>query len=45
MPGESVYEPLFVSAGQNGWDIAEPGRYTVQVALDAEDEEYLTSTR
>ena len=43
MPGESVYEPLFVSAGQNGWDIAEPGRYTVQVALDAEDEEYLTS--
>lgn len=45
MPGESVYEPLFVSAGQNGWDIAEPGRYTVQVALHAEDEEYLISNR
>ena len=43
MPGESVYEPLFVSAGQNGWDVAEPGRYTVQVALHAEDEEYLIS--
>jgi len=43
MPGESVYAPLFVSAGQNGWDVAEPGRYTVQVALHREDEEYLIS--
>jgi hypothetical protein len=43
MPGESVYEPLFVSAGQNGWDVAEPGRYTVQVALHTEGEEYLVS--
>ena len=38
MPGESVYEPLFVSAGQNGWDVADPGRYTVQVALLTEDQ-------
>jgi hypothetical protein len=38
MPGESVYEPLFVSAGQNGWDVADPGRYTVQVALHTEVE-------
>ncbi len=43
MPGESMYEPLFVSAGQNGWDVAEPGRYTVQVAVHADDEEYLVS--
>jgi hypothetical protein len=43
MPGESVYAPLFVSAGQNGWDVADPGRYTVQVALHREDEEYLVS--
>jgi len=43
MPGESVYEPLFVSAGQNGWDVAEPGRYTVQVALHTEGEGDLVS--
>lgn len=39
MPGESMYNPLFVSAGQNGWDVAEPGYYTVRVALHLEDEE------
>jgi hypothetical protein len=43
MPGESVYAPLFVSAGQNGWDVGEPGRYTVQVALHAEGGQDLIS--
>jgi hypothetical protein len=43
MPGESAYAPLFVSAGQNGWDVADPGRYTVQVALHTDSEEYLVS--
>ena len=37
-PGAAIYESLFVSAGLNGWDIAEPGRYTVQVALDRDGE-------
>jgi hypothetical protein len=32
-PGKSLYESLFPSVGQNGWDLAEPGYYTVQVAL------------
>jgi hypothetical protein len=32
-PGESRYEPLFVGAGRNGWDLAEPGMYTVQLAI------------
>ena len=32
-PAESIYSPLAVSAGLNGWDLAEPGRYMVQVAL------------
>ncbi len=36
MPGESMYESLFVSSGLNGWDIAEPGYYTVQLALHQE---------
>ena len=33
LPGESIYESLFASAGRGGWEIAEPGHYTVQVAL------------
>lgn len=36
MPGESVYEQLSPASGLNGWDIAEPGYYTVQVALDVD---------
>ena len=38
-PGESVYESLFISAGRNGWDVAEPGYYTIQVALHSHDDE------
>lgn len=33
-PGEEMTESLFVSAGVNGWDLAEPGRYTLRVAMD-----------
>jgi hypothetical protein len=36
MPGNALYESLFVSAGRNGWDVAEPGHYTVQIALHLE---------
>ena len=32
-PGESKYESLFVAAGRNGWDLAEPGVHEVQMAL------------
>jgi len=32
-PGQSIYRSLFAGAGRNGWDLAEPGRYEVQVAL------------
>jgi hypothetical protein len=39
MPGESTYESLFVSVGKTGWEIAEPGYYTVQVALHLETTE------
>jgi hypothetical protein len=39
MPGESTYESLFISVGKNGWDIAEPGYYTIQVALHLENTE------
>jgi hypothetical protein len=43
MPQESMYESLDVSAGQNGWDVAEPGYYTIQLSLHLEDEEDLVS--
>jgi len=33
-PKRHKVESLFVSAGLNGWDLAEPGHYTVQVALE-----------
>ncbi|HEV8355413.1 MAG TPA: hypothetical protein VGQ17_01475 [Gemmatimonadales bacterium] len=32
-PGESVCQSLFLSVGNSGWHLAEPGRYLVQVAL------------
>lgn len=32
-PGESLYAALEPSAGLEGWDVGEPGRYVAQVAL------------
>jgi hypothetical protein len=42
-PGKSEYESLFVAAGQNGWDIAEPGYYTLQVCLHMEEEDIVSN--
>lgn len=42
-PGESIYEPLLVSAGRDGWDIAEPGKYTVQIALHGDHEDIVSN--
>jgi hypothetical protein len=41
--GQSTYESLFISAGANGWDIAEPGYYTVQIALHLEGEDIISN--
>lgn len=35
--GASVYDSLFVAAGLNGWDLAEPGVYTLQICLQLDD--------
>ena len=35
-PGDSMTESLFASAGLNGWDLAEPGHYSVQMAMEIE---------
>jgi hypothetical protein len=33
-PGASLYGSVFLSAGVNGWQIAEPGRYGISMALE-----------
>jgi len=42
-PGQSMYQSLFVAAGRNGWDLAEPGRYEVQVALHLPEEDVVSN--
>lgn len=42
-PGESKYESLFAAAGRNGWDLAEPGIYEVQMALHLEGEDIVSN--
>ena len=32
-PGEALYDSIMVGAGRNGFDMAEPGRYSVQAVL------------
>ena len=41
-PNQEIADTLFLSAGTNGWDIAEPGNYTVQVALHLEEEDVIS---
>jgi len=43
MPGEAMYESLLVSVGLNGWEIADPGTYTVQVALRVGEEDIVSN--
>lgn len=42
-PGDALYGSLRVSTGLNGWDLAEPGIYGVQVALHMEDEDLVSN--
>ncbi|CCK31038.1 hypothetical protein BN159_6659 [Streptomyces davaonensis JCM 4913] len=42
-PGESLYAPLFLSAGLNGFDLAEPGRYRIHAMLDTASGEILSA--
>jgi hypothetical protein len=43
MPGESIYEPLFISSGLNGWETADPGYYKIQLALHTETEDFVSN--
>jgi hypothetical protein len=42
-PREAVYESLFPSVGRGGWGIAEPGRYTIQIAIQIGDEDVVSN--
>ena len=42
-PGESLTDSLFISSGRNGWDLAEPGLYTVQIAAELEDSDIVSA--
>jgi hypothetical protein len=42
-PGQSMYGSLLVSVGTGGWQIAEPGRYLVQMALDVDGEDVVSN--
>jgi hypothetical protein len=42
-PGASRYEGLFVGAGRNGWDLAEPGIYTAQIVLRIAGEDFVSN--
>ncbi len=42
-PDESLYETLSISAGRNGWDIAQPGDYTVYLALKLEKNDIISN--
>jgi len=42
-PKKSVYAPLFISVGCNGWLIEEPGWYEVRVCLHMEEEDIVSN--
>jgi len=43
MPGASKYDSIFVAAGRNGWELAEPGNYTVQALLRISGEDVVSN--
>lgn len=40
---DSIYESLFLAVGQNGWDLAEPGNYLIQVSLSRDSEDIVSN--
>lgn len=42
-PGQSIYAPLYLSAGVNGFDLADPGSYRIYVALRTEAGDVLSA--
>ena len=42
-PGEKVYESLFAAVSREGWQIAEPGYYEIQVSLQIGEEDIVSN--
>lgn len=42
-PGEKVYDSLFAAVGLNGWQIAEPGNYLIQLSLNLGGEDIVSN--
>ena len=42
-PKGALYESLFVAVGRNGWDLAEPGVYEVQMSLHLDGEDVVSN--
>ena len=42
-PGKALYSSLNVATGTTGWNIAEPGIYTIQVALHMDGEDVVSN--
>jgi hypothetical protein len=40
---KSLYESIGISAGRNGWDIAQPGEYVIRVALRLDSEDIISN--
>jgi hypothetical protein len=41
--GASIYAPRFAAAGRNGWDLAEPGDYAVQLGLRVDGDDVVSN--
>ena len=42
-PGKEISDSLFLSVGRNGWLVAEPGNYYIQVTLHLEEEDIVSN--
>lgn len=42
--GASRYEAIFIGAGRNGWDVAEPGHYSIQAALRIAGRDFVSNS-
>ncbi|GLC23654.1 hypothetical protein [Roseisolibacter agri] len=42
-PGDAIYASLYLSAGRDGFYVAEPGRYVVQAALHLAEEDIVSN--
>ncbi|MBL8877499.1 MAG: hypothetical protein JNG88_00140 [Phycisphaerales bacterium] len=42
-PNQTRSDSIFIGAGVNGWDLAEPGRYTVRALIRIDDEDVISN--